>query len=155
MEDHLFHGSLGNRSQFLLSRSSAEANYRAMALTVVEVVYLVGLVQELGMAITLPVPLYLDNLSALQIVANPIFCESTKHIDIDCYFICQRKKIQDRLIVIAYLPSSDQLVDVFTKLLEEGHMLAHLTSKLGIKNIFITPSLRGCAKELNKSIDVP
>lgn len=94
MEDHLFHGILGNRSQFLLSRSSAEAKYRAMALTVIEVVYLVGLVLELGVAITLPIPLYSDNLSALQIVANPIFRESTKHIDIDCYFICQRKKFK-------------------------------------------------------------
>jgi len=140
-----------SKKQVTVSRSSAEAEYRAMASTAAEIVWIVGLFEELGVKITLPVPLYSNNTSALQIAANPVFHERTKHIDIDCHFV--REKIQEGLIVTAYLPSSEQPADVFTKALgRDPH--TYLVSKLGMKNIFIAPSLKEGVKELNKCIDV-
>lgn len=73
-----------------------------MASTVAEIVWLVGLFQELGTSISLPVSLYSDSTSAIQIAAKPVFHERTKHIDIDCHFI--REKVQDGLLVTTYIP---------------------------------------------------
>ena len=87
-----------------VSRSSAEAEYRAMASTVAEIVWIVGLFDELGIKINLPVPLYSDSTSVIQIAANPVFHERTQHIDIDYHFV--REKIQEGLVSTTHLTSS-------------------------------------------------
>ncbi|XP_069150994.1 uncharacterized mitochondrial protein AtMg00810-like [Solanum lycopersicum] len=141
-----------SKKQVTVSRSSAEAEYRAMASTVAEIVWTVGLFQELEVDISLPVSVHSDSTSALQIAANPVFHERTKHIDIDCHFI--REKIKDGMLITVYLPSSEQPADMLTKALGKGHH-RYLMSKLGMKNIFIAPSLKGGVKELTKYVQVP
>ncbi|XP_070026366.1 uncharacterized mitochondrial protein AtMg00810-like [Nicotiana sylvestris] len=76
-----------SKKQNTVSRSSAEVEFRSMASTVAEVSWLVGLFKELGIQIQLPIPLHCDSKTAIQIVANLIFHERTKHIDIDCHFV--------------------------------------------------------------------
>ncbi|WMV29438.1 hypothetical protein MTR67_022823 [Solanum verrucosum] len=97
----------------------------------------------------LPVPLYSDNTSALQIAANPIFHERTKHININCHFI--KEKIQDDLLVTNHLSSAEQHVDVSNKEIGKGPH-SNLMFKMGMKNIFIAPNWK---KEINKCINVP
>lgn len=142
-----------SKKQATVSRSSAEAEYRAMASSVAEVVWMISMFKELGVNIEVPVTLYSDNKSsALQITANHVFHERTKHIDIDCHFT--REKIQEGLIVTTYIPSAEQPADLFTKGLGR-YLHLHLLSKLGMKNIFINPSLRGSVKKINKCVNVP
>ncbi|XP_059302902.1 uncharacterized mitochondrial protein AtMg00810-like [Lycium ferocissimum] len=62
--------------------------------------------------------------------------------------------IQSGLVSPHFLPSAQQPTNLFTKALGRGPH-NHLMSKLGIKNIFIAPSLRGGVKELSKCVDVP
>ncbi|XP_019260263.1 PREDICTED: uncharacterized protein LOC109238284 [Nicotiana attenuata] len=102
-----------SKKQNTISRSSAEAEYRSLASTVAEIIWLVGLFNELGVSLTLPIPLYCDSKFAMQIAANPVFHERTKHIDIDCHFI--REKVQHGLIETVYLPSAEQPADLLTK----------------------------------------
>ncbi|WMV41675.1 hypothetical protein MTR67_035060 [Solanum verrucosum] len=61
-----------SKKQVTVSRSSAEVEYRAMASPTAGVVWLTGLLQELGVELATPVPLFTDSKSALQIVANPV-----------------------------------------------------------------------------------
>ncbi|XP_019257850.1 PREDICTED: uncharacterized protein LOC109236082 [Nicotiana attenuata] len=134
-----------SKKQNTISRSSAEAEYMSLASTVAEIVWLVGLFSELGVSLTLPIPLYCDSKSAMQIVANPVFHERTKHIDIDCHFI--REKVQQGLVETVYLPSAEQSADLLTKGLS-CIQHEHLLSKLGLKNIFLRPSLRGVLRNV-------
>ncbi|XP_059285118.1 uncharacterized mitochondrial protein AtMg00810-like [Lycium ferocissimum] len=64
------------------------------------------------------------------------------------------ERIQSGLVSPHFLPSAQQPADLFTKALGRGPH-NHLMSKLGMKNIFIAPSLRGGVKELSKCVDVP
>lgn len=50
-----------SKKQDTISRSSAEAEYRSLATTVAEIVWLKGLFKELGVQVKQPVPIYSDN----------------------------------------------------------------------------------------------
>lgn len=62
-----------SKKQSTVSRSSSEAEYRAMAAAASEVTWLVRLLQELGVEDLKPVTLNSDNQSALYIAKNPVF----------------------------------------------------------------------------------
>jgi len=92
-----------SKKQGTIGRSSAEAEYRAMAQAAAEVTWLVNLLQELGVSNLKPVTLHCDNQSALHIARNPVFHERTKHIEIDCHFT--RDKVLEGLLQLSYLPT--------------------------------------------------
>ncbi|GKE22896.1 uncharacterized mitochondrial protein-like protein [Tanacetum coccineum] len=76
-----------SRKQDVISRSSTQAEYRAMTVTTSEIVWLCWLLANMGVHITSPIPLYCDNRSAIQIARNTVFHEMTENIEIDCHFI--------------------------------------------------------------------
>ena len=78
-----------------------------------ELVWLRGLLSDLGVPLQNPTPLHVDNLSAIQIASNPVFHERTKHIEVDCHFI--REKFQSGLISLPHVASHDQIADILTK----------------------------------------
>ena len=71
----------------MLSRSSAEAQYRAMAHTTCEILWLKNLLMELGFRQPGLMRMHCDNQSAIYIPHNPVFHERTKHIEIACHFV--------------------------------------------------------------------
>ncbi|KAK4397606.1 Retrovirus-related Pol polyprotein from transposon RE2 [Sesamum angolense] len=122
-----------SKKQTTVARSSAEAEYRAMAHTTSEILWLKNLLKELGFMYDDPVPMHCDNQAAIHIASNPIFHERTKHIEVDCHFV--REAVMSQKICTPFTPSSEQRADIFTKALG-GKPFDVLCNKLGMIDIF-------------------
>jgi len=103
-----------SKKQVRVSKSSTEFEYRAMFAACSVIIWVRGLLDELGFPQIEPTSLYANNKSVIQLVANPVFHERTKHIEVDCHSICDT--YDDRLISFPHVGAQLQIVDILTKL---------------------------------------
>ncbi|KAF5454772.1 hypothetical protein F2P56_024412 [Juglans regia] len=102
-----------SKKQDRVSKSSTESEYSAMSATCSKILWLRGLLAELGCVQSNPTPLHADNTSVIQIAANPIFHEHTKHIEVDCHSI--QEVLDTRIISLPHVSTDLRITDVFTK----------------------------------------
>ncbi|KAK8924049.1 hypothetical protein KSP39_PZI019433 [Platanthera zijinensis] len=102
-----------SKKQQVISRSSAEAEFRAMAHDICEGLWLRSLMSDLGLSETAPIRLYCDNKAAISIANNPVHHDRTKHIEVDRHFI--KEHIEKKIICILFVLSEGQLADILTK----------------------------------------
>ncbi|KAJ4762199.1 Gag/pol [Rhynchospora pubera] len=101
------------KKQPTVSRSSTEAEYRSLALTCTEILWLQFLLKELGVKMEAKPVLWCDNIGATFLAMNPMFHARTKHIEIDYHFV--REQVAAKQIEVKFICSVDQLSDVMTK----------------------------------------
>ncbi|KAL8148786.1 hypothetical protein AgCh_005959 [Apium graveolens] len=104
-----------SKKQPVMSRFSAKAEYRAMALTTCEITWLYAFLKDLGLKNLPPTMLRCDNKVALTIAASPVLHERIKHVELDCQYV--REPIQAGNIITSYTSSNAQVADVLTKIL--------------------------------------
>ncbi|CAH9140808.1 unnamed protein product [Cuscuta epithymum] len=102
-----------SKKQPTVSKSSTEAEYRAVAYTVQDTLFIRSLLADMGFFISQPVRLYCDNVSASYLTVNPIQHDRSKHIKIDYHFV--RERVAHGDLVVKYIPTQFQLADIFTK----------------------------------------
>jgi hypothetical protein len=85
-----------SKKQVVVSRSSTEAELRALATTTAEIVWLRWLLADFGIVCDGPTPLMCDNTGAIQIANDPVKHDLQKHIGVDAFFTrshCRQKTI--------------------------------------------------------------
>ena len=90
-----------SKKQSVVSRFSTKSEYKVMAQSMCEIMWLHQLLVEVGIETLVLAKLWSDNQVALHIASNPVFHERTKHIEIDCHFV--HEKIQLGLISTGYM----------------------------------------------------
>lgn len=101
------------KKQPTVARSSTEAEYRAMAHTAADLVWVQQLLSELQITLSYPPTLWCDNKSAMALAPNPVYHARTKHIEIDYHYI--REQVLAHKLVLQFVASHHQLADIFTK----------------------------------------
>ena len=102
-----------SRKQPVVARSSTKAEYRALAHASIEVAWLRSLFSELGISLVNTPVIWCDNQGAGALAANPVFHSRTKHIEVDVRYV--REQVLDKKLVVSYVPSVEQMADLFTK----------------------------------------
>ena len=140
-----------SKKQAVVSCSSTKAEYRALADTVSELIWLRWLLQNMGVSQLSTTPLRCDNRSAVQITHNDVFYEHTKHNENYCHFI--RHHILQGTIRLIFVFSTYQNADTFTKAYSPRHF-HDLVSKLQLSKSSATLSLRGDVRIFHNYVSI-
>ena len=95
-------------------------------------IWLRRMLRELAALTIGPMILLCDNKAAIEIAKNPVHHDRTKHVEIDRHFI--KEKIEEGIIKLTYIPTSQQTADILTKALPRNNF-DRLNSKLGMIDI--------------------
>ncbi|KAM0067227.1 putative RNA-directed DNA polymerase [Helianthus debilis subsp. tardiflorus] len=113
--------SWNSARQKSVSRSSTEAEYKALANAAAELAWVENLLKELGLPINVSPRLYCDNTGATYLCANPVYHSRMKHVALDYHFV--REKVAAGTLRIHHINSADQLADALTKPLSRAPFL--------------------------------
>ena len=102
-----------SRKQPTVALSTCEAEYMALCSATQEGKYLMSFLNEVISLNQTTFNLFCDNQGAIALAKNPINHKRSKHIDIKYHFI--RNEISEGRLSLQYIPSEENIADVFTK----------------------------------------
>jgi len=107
-----------SRRQPTVALSTMESEYMALTDATKELKWVKTLLAELGYSngkSNEPTELYSDNQGAIALAKNPVSHSRVKHIDLRHHLV--REAIQDRIIWVQYIPTTEMTADSLTKAL--------------------------------------
>ena len=120
-----------SKKQYIVMLLSTEAEYIAQTHAVKEATYLRTFVQEICRLDKL-IAINCNNQGAIMLSKDNRFHTWTKHIDIQYHFV--QEVVKDGKITLKYIPTDENPVDIFTKLLTKTKF-CHFTELLGLKDV--------------------
>jgi hypothetical protein len=107
--------SWSSKKQRVVALSTCEAELYAESAAIQEVLWLRGLMEELGLHTQTGSTVYGDNQSAIAVSENGVKGERTKHVDVKYHFVTEA--VERGVIKLRWVPTTQQQADVFTKAL--------------------------------------
>lgn len=132
--------SWSSKRQNTVSRSSAKAEYRAVANAVAEATWLRQLLTELHAPLPKTTLVYCDNNSSVYMSSNPVQHQRTKHVEIDIHFV--REHVALGNVRVLHVPTTSQYADIFTKGLPSS-VFTDFRSSLNVRSTDVSTA-RGC-----------
>jgi hypothetical protein len=102
-----------SRKQTSVALSTTEAEYIALSMSVREAVWLHKLLADLSEHVLDSTIIHYGNQSCVKISDNPVFHDKSNHIEIKYHYI--RDMVQRKEVLVLYLPTDEQVVDILTK----------------------------------------
>jgi Reverse transcriptase (RNA-dependent DNA polymerase) len=110
--------------------SSTEAEYYATSEVAKEIIFAKQVIESMGLRLSYPIIIKCDNVGAIYLSNNYTTGQRTKHIDVRCHFV--REYIEDGILKVIFVPSSENEADILTKNTSE-----EIHHKHAMKNIVI------------------
>ena len=107
--------SWSSKKQRIVAQSTCEAELYAEAAAIQEVLWLRGLLAELGLHVQMGSLVHGDNQSTIAVSKNGVRSERTKHIDVKYHFITET--VESGQVKLKWVPTTEQQADIFTKAL--------------------------------------
>jgi hypothetical protein len=107
--------SWSSKKQRVVALSTCEAELYAEAAAIQEVLWLRGLLAELGLNTRTGSVVYGDNQSTIAVSKNGVKGERTKHVDVKYHFITET--VESGEVRLQWVPTTLQHADIFTKAL--------------------------------------
>ena len=102
-----------SKKQSTVALSTCEAEYISLSSATQEGIFLLALFNDIAIMTLNEFEINCDNQSAISIAKNPVLNQRTKHIDIKYHFL--RNMVQDKKMLISYVPSEHNVADALTK----------------------------------------
>jgi hypothetical protein len=109
------------KKQPTVSRSSTEAEYKAMMNATAELMWVWSLLNELQISCPKMARLWCDNMGAKYLSSNRAFHGRMKHIEVNYHFVCDQ--VMNHLLDVRFISTHDQLADGFTKAIPQQRLL--------------------------------
>ena len=120
-----------SRTQKCVTLSTTEAEYIALGECTRELVYLRGVLEFMQPGISLgTVPIYEDNMGAVNLAKNPVGSSRTKHIDVRHHFL--RDLVKKGSIKVVHVDSEYQHADILTKALSKSIFRRHVETLMNV-----------------------
>lgn len=114
-----------SRKQNVVARSSVEAEFKATAQGICELICLKILLSELRVVTSETMKLYSNNKAAINIANNPVHHDRTKHVKLTNILSRRRyliENIESGEICITFVTSGNQLADILTKRIDSAYV---------------------------------
>jgi len=124
--------SYGSKRQECIALSSTEAEIMAASQAATEIMYVRGLLGEMGVPMDEPTVLYVDNSGAVELSKDLKACKRSRHIE--RRYLKVRELVAQGHIVVKYKPTADNHADVLTKPLPRDVHERHVSALLNFTN---------------------
>ena len=124
------------RKHTFVSLSIEKVGYTAFSVAIHEAMLIHNILAYLFGNVLYSTIIHCHNQSCVKISENPVFHDKSKHIEIKYHYI--RDMVQRKAVLVQYLPTDEQVVDVLTK---PGQSSS--TSMIDLAWQRMPPSLRG------------
>ena len=101
------------KRQPVITLSSAESEYTQASLMACMALYARSVATDIGIPQISATPLLEDNQSAINIASNPMASVRSRHVDIKYHHL--KDEVRKGTIRMVFLPTANQLADIFTK----------------------------------------